>query len=114
NQNKPWYKKTWGIALLVLSVVTLTFPIPLVIIMWQKDKFHIAVRLAITAIVGMIYISAIGSYNETPQTHDEKVVDSSQQANKQQQEQIKQKEKKEKIAAEYQKMVDTLAPIYCA
>lgn len=73
---KPWHKKPWGIALIVLSVVTVTFPIPLVVIMWQKEKFNKVSRIVITAIIATIYISAVASYGETPQTSDNKANES--------------------------------------
>ena len=73
---KPWYKKPWGIALIVLSVVTFTFPIPLVVIMWQKEKFNKVARVVITAVVAVIYVSAVASYSETPQRSDNKTAES--------------------------------------
>lgn len=73
---KPWYKKPWGIAIIILSVVTFTFPIPLAVIMWQKEKFNKVARVAITAVIVIIYVSAVASYSETPQTSDNKTTES--------------------------------------
>ncbi len=72
---KPWYKKWWGLTLLVLSVLTLTFPVPLVIIMWQKNKLNLVGRLIITAIVGIVYIGAIATYNDPPPKRDNKTAE---------------------------------------
>lgn len=75
-QSKSWYKKPWGIALIMMSIVTLTFPIPLVVIMWQKEKFSKVARIIITAAIVIIYGSALASYNETPQSADNKAAES--------------------------------------
>lgn len=78
-QNKPWCRKPWGVALLVLSVISLTFPIPLVIIMWQRNKFNKAARVIVTAIVALIYILAIAAISDDSSTQDNKDAEQSQQ-----------------------------------
>jgi hypothetical protein len=80
-QNKPWYKKPWGIALLVLSVITLTFPIPLIVIIWQKNKLNMAARVIVTAVVGIVYISAITTTTDQSNTQGNETAEQTQETN---------------------------------
>lgn len=62
NQQKeltPWYKKSWGILLIILSVITLTFAIPLFIIMWQSKKWPLWGKILVTVIVVGYFGSAL-------------------------------------------------------
>ena len=79
-QTKPWHKKWWGITLLVLSVITITFPILLVIIMWQKNKLNMAARIGLTAIVVIVYVSAITASANQSNTQDTKTTEQSQES----------------------------------
>lgn len=105
---KPWHKKPWGIALIVLSVITLTFPIVLFVLMWQSKKFPKWSKIAVTVFVAIIVIGAIGSEESRNQTDQ-----SNKNAQTTEQKRAEEQKKKDAEAA-YQKVLDTYAPVYCA
>ena len=113
NTNKPakdWYKRPWGIALLVLSVISLTFPIPLVIIMWQKNKLNMVARVTLTILVALIYIPAIAAISDDSSTQDNKTTGKSQQ---QTTDPAKVVDEVKHIADALRALVDKHAPVYC-
>ena len=110
--NKPWYKKPWGITLIILSVFTLTFPIVLFVLMWQSKKFSKWAKIAITVFVAIVAIGTIGSEESGNQTtQNDKPAQTSEQ------EQAANVEKTvddlNKIAEALKAKVDKYAPVYC-
>lgn len=106
---KPWHKKPWGIALIILSVVTFTFPIVLFVLMWQSKKFPKWAKFAITVFVVIVAIGAISSEESGNQTSQ-----NNQPAQTAEQKQAEEEQKKKEAEAAYQKVLDTYAPVYCA
>lgn len=106
---KPWYKKSWGVVLIILSVITLTFPIVLFVLMWQSKKFPEWAKIAITAFVVIAAIGAVGSEESGNQTSQ-----NNSPAQATEQKQAEEEQKKKEAEASYQKVLDTYAPVYCA
>jgi len=109
---KKWYKKPWGVVLIILSVITFTFPIVLFVLMWQSQKFPKWAKIAITVFVAIAAIGAVGSEESSNQnSHNDKTAQTSEQ--KQTKDVEKTVDDINKIAEALKAKVDKYAPSYC-
>jgi hypothetical protein len=114
---KEWYKKWWGILLIILSIPTYTFPIVLIIILAPNKKIPALARIAICLFA---LIVAVGIFEaEHPEyMQRNKDIKAQQQATNEElnkfNDQQAEEQQKQETARVYQETVDTYAPIYCA
>jgi len=62
NATKPWYKQWWGIL-----IILCTWPFTLTYLMWTKTKWHIAIKIAITAFLAIMFMNAAIDSSEMEQ-----------------------------------------------
>lgn len=109
---KPWYKKPWGLLIIILSVFTLTFPIVLLVLMWQSGRFPKWVKISVIIFIVIIAVGAASSEETSKQsTQDNQVAQTALTA----EEKAKQQAEDEAAAKEITKiLIEGYVPKYCA
>lgn len=109
---KRWYKKPWGVLLIILSVFTMTFPIVLLVLMWQAKKFPMWAKVTLTVFFAFLVVGVASSddtSNQTSQNNNQEQTSEQEKTAKVE----KTVEDLNKIAAELKAKVDKYAPVYC-
>lgn len=111
SSKKPWYKKSWGVVLIILSVITLTFPIVLFVLMWQSKKFPKWAKITITVFVAIV---AVGAANSEESGNQASQNDKTAQTSEQTAEDIVKQQTEDEAAKEITKtLIEGYVPRYC-